>query len=297
MSYNGNQNLVGLRDTLEFSREQVIEYAKCARDPLYFIETYVQIVNVDKGLVPFDMWNFQRDIVKLVESERYVICKMPRQVGKTTTVASILLHYVLFNENYSVAILANKLSQAREILGRIQLAFEHLPKWLQQGVVEWNKGYIELANGSKILASATSSSAIRGTSQNLIYLDEFAFVPNNMQEDFFQSVYPTISSGKTTKVVITSTPNGLNMFYKLWKDSEEERNDYKRVDVHWSDVPGRDVAWKAEVIRNTSEEQFRQEYDCVDGKTKITVRCKDTGVIKKVAIEDIVNKSDCNLFE
>jgi len=262
MSYNGNQNLVGLRDTLEFSREQVIEYAKCARDPLYFIETYVQIVNVDKGLVPFDMWDFQRDIVRLVESERYVICKMPRQVGKTTTVASILLHYVLFNENYSIAILANKLSQAREILGRIQLAFEHLPKWLQQGVVEWNKGYIELANGSKILASATSSSAIRGTSQNLIYLDEFAFVPNNMQEDFFQSVYPTISSGKTTKVVITSTPNGLNMFYKLWKDSEEERNDYKRVDVHWSQVPGRDEAWKLEIIRNTSEEQFRQEYDC-----------------------------------
>lgn len=297
MSYNGNQNLVGIRDTLEFSREQVLEYAKCARDPLYFIETYVQIVNVDKGLVPFEMWDFQRKIVELIEKERYTICKMPRQVGKTTTVASILLHYVLFNENYSIAILANKLSQAREILGRIQLAFEHLPKWLQQGVVEWNKGYIELANGSKILASATSSSAIRGTSQNLIYLDEFAFVPNNMQEEFFQSVYPTISSGKTTKVVITSTPNGLNMFYKLWKDSEEERNDYSRVDVHWSQVPGRDEAWKAEVIRNTSEEQFRQEYDCVDGKTKIIVRCKDTGVIKKVAIEDIINKSDCNLFE
>lgn len=262
MSYNGNQNLVGIREKLEFSKEQIIEYAKCARDPLYFIETYVQIVNVDKGLVPFDMWDFQRDIVNLVNQERYVICKMPRQVGKTTTVASILLHYVLFNENYSIAILANKLSQAREILGRIQLAFEHLPKWLQQGVVEWNKGYIELANGSKILASATSSSAIRGTSQNMIYLDEFAFVPNNMQEDFFQSVYPTISSGKSTKVIITSTPNGLNMFHKLWKDSEEKRNDYKRVDVHWSQVPGRDEAWKAEIIRNTSEEQFRQEYDC-----------------------------------
>jgi len=262
MSYNGNQNLVGLRDKLEFSKEQIIEYAKCARDPLYFIQTYVQIVNVDHGLVPFDMWDFQQDIVNLIDKERYVICKMPRQVGKTTTVASVLLHYVLFNENYSIAILANKLSQAREILGRIQLAFEHLPKWLQQGVVEWNKGFIELANGSKILASATSSSAIRGTSQNLIYLDEFAFVPNNMQEDFFQSVYPTISSGKSTKVVITSTPNGLNMFYKLWKDSEEERNDYHRVDVHWSQVPGRDEKWKAEIIRNTSEEQFRQEYDC-----------------------------------
>lgn len=262
MSYNGNQNLVGIREKLEFSKEQIIEYAKCARNPLYFIETYVQIVNVDLGLVPFDMWDFQRDIVNLVNKERYVICKMPRQVGKTTTVASVLLHYVLFNENFSIAILANKLSQAREILGRIQLAFEHLPKWLQQGVIEWNKGYIELANGSKILASATSSSAIRGTSQNMIYLDEFAFVPNNMQEEFFQSVYPTISSGKSTKVIITSTPNGLNMFYKLWKDSEDERNDYKRVDVHWSQVPGRDEIWKAEIIRNTSEEQFRQEYDC-----------------------------------
>lgn len=235
---------------------------KCAQDPVYFIKNYVQIVNVDKGLVPFEMWDFQEDIVDLVQTERYVICKMPRQVGKTTTVASILLHYVLFNENYSIAILANKLSQAREILSRIQMAFEHLPKWLQQGVVEWNKGFIELANGSKILASATSSSAIRGTSQNLIYLDEFAFVPNNMQEEFFMSVYPTISSGKSSKVVITSTPNGLNMFYKLWKDSEEGRNDYKRVDVHWSQVPGRDQAWKEEVIRNTSEEQFRQEYDC-----------------------------------
>jgi hypothetical protein len=263
MSYNGNQNLSSVRDQFEFTREQVVEYAKCARDPIYFIETYVQIVNVDRGLVPFEMWDFQRDIVQLVSSaSRYTICKMPRQVGKTTTVAALLLHYVLFNENYSIAILANKLSQAREILGRIQLAFEHLPKWLQQGVIEWNKGYIEIANGSKILASATSSSAIRGTSQNLIYLDEFAFVPNHMQEQFFQSVYPTISSGKTTKVVITSTPNGMNMFYKLWKDSEEGRNDYQRIDVHWSDVPNRDEAWKAETIRNTSEEQFRQEYDC-----------------------------------
>lgn len=262
MAYNGNQNLSSIHDKIEFSREQLLEYTRCATDKLYFIKNYVQIVNVDKGLVPFEMWPFQEDIVTLSDRERYVICKMPRQVGKTTTVAAILLHYVLFNENFSIAILANKLSQAREILGRIQMAFEHLPKWLQQGVVEWNKGFIELANGSKILASATSSSAIRGTSQNLIYLDEFAFVPNNLQEDFFMSVYPTISSGKSSKVIITSTPNGLNMFYKLWKDSEEGRNDYKRVDVHWSQVPGRDEEWKAEVVRNTSEEQFRQEYDC-----------------------------------
>ena len=291
MSYNGNQNLSGAREEVEMTPEQVIEFGKCAANPLYFIETYVQIVNVDKGLIPFEMWDFQREIVELVTStNRYTICKMPRQVGKTTTVAAILLHYALFNEMFSTAILANKLSQAREILGRIQMAFEHLPKWLQQGVVEWNKGYIELANGSKILASATSSSAIRGTSQNLIYLDEFAFVPNHLQEEFFQSVYPTISSGQTSKVVITSTPNGLNMFYKLWKDSEEGRNDYKRVDVHWSQVPGRDEAWKEMIIRNTSVEQFRQEYECVDGKTKITVRNKTTGVVEELAIEELLNK-------
>ena len=291
MSYNGNQNLSSVRETFEFTREQVIEYAKCARDPLYFIETYVQIVNVDRGLIPFEMWDFQRDIVKLVTSDsRYTICKMPRQVGKTTTVAALLLHFALFNENYATAILANKLSQAREILGRIQMAFEHLPKWLQQGVVEWNKGYVELANGSKILASATSSSAIRGTSQNLIYLDEFAFVPNHLQEEFFQSVYPTISSGTSSKVIITSTPNGLNMFYKLWKDSEEKRNDYNRIDVHWSQVPGRDEKWKEEIIRNTSVEQFRQEYECVDGSTKITVRNKTSGVVEEIAIEELLNR-------
>jgi hypothetical protein len=180
----------------------------------------------------------------------------------TTTIAGMILHYVLFNENYNVAILAHKLQQAREILSRIQLAYEHLPKWLQQGIVEWNKGNIELENGSKILASATSSSAIRGGSYNLIYLDEFAFVSNNLQEVFFASVYPTISSGNTSKVLITSTPNGLNMFYKIWIDSEEGRNSYKRIDVHWSDVPGRDERWKLETIRNTSEEQFRQEFEC-----------------------------------
>ena len=187
---------------------------------------------------------------------------MPRQCGKTTAIVGVILWHVLFNESYNVAILANKLSQAREILSRVQLAYEHLPRWLQQGIVEWNKGNIELENGSKILASSTSSSAIRGGSYNMIYLDEFAFVPNNMQEQFFSSVYPTISSGQTSKVLITSTPNGLNLFYKLWKDSEEGRNSYERIDVHWSDVPGRDDKWKEETIKNTSEEQFRVEFEC-----------------------------------
>lgn len=261
-NYLGNRNLKKSYVEIEWTKELVEEYLKCSKDPVFFIEKYIKIVNVDKGLVPFIPYDYQKDIINLSDRERFVICKMPRQVGKTTVVVGIILHRILFNSNYSVAILAHKEKQAREILGRIQLAYEHLPKWLQQGIVEWNKGSVELENGSKIQASSTASSAIRGTSQNLVYLDEFAFVPNNIQESFFASVYPTISSGETTKVLITSTPNGLNLFYKIWADSEQERNDYKRIDVHWSDVPGRDEAWKQQTINNTSEEQFRQEFEC-----------------------------------
>ena len=259
--YLGNKNLKAAGVQVEFTQDSVMEYLKCARDPIYFIKKHLQIVSIDEGLVPFELWDFQETMVNTFEDNRFSICKLPRQVGKTTTVAAYILWKVLFTEQYSVAILANKMAQAREILGRIQLMYEHLPKWMQQGIVEWNKGNIRLENGSEILASATSSSAIRGTSQNLIYLDEFAFVPNNLQEEFFTSVFPTISSGKSSKVLITSTPNGMNMFYKLWVDSEENRNDYERVEIHWSNVPGRDEKWREETIRATSEEQFRQEFE------------------------------------
>lgn len=261
-AYLGNHKLKRSNTPVEFAQEDVKEYVKCSQDPNYFITKYIKIVNIDKGLVNFDLYPFQSDIVNMVQDNRFVICKMPRQSGKTTTIAAMLLWYVLFNENYNVAILANKMAQSREILHRIQLAYENLPKWMQQGILEWNKGNIELENGSKILASATSASAIRGGSFNLIYLDEFAFVPSNLQEEFFASVYPTISSGTTSKVLITSTPNGLNMFYKIWTDSEEGNNSYERIDVHWSDVPGRDQKWREETIKNTSEEQFRVEFEC-----------------------------------
>ena len=261
-NYLGNPLIKKSNVKIEFTAEQVEEYVKCAKDSTYFIENYIKIVNIDAGLVTFKMYPYQRKIVETSVDNRFVICKMPRQCGKTTAIVGIMLYNILFNENYNVAILAHKASQSREILSRIQFAYEHLPKWLQQGVVEWNKGNIELENGSKILASATSSSAIRGGSFNLIYLDEFAFVPNNLQEEFFASVYPTISSGKTSKVLITSTPNGLNLFYKLWADSQDGKNSYIGIDVHWSDTPGRDEKWKAETIRNTSEQQFRVEYGC-----------------------------------
>jgi hypothetical protein len=261
-NYLGNPRLKRADTKVEYTPEQVSEYIKCSDDPLHFILTYCKIVNIDKGLIMFPLWEFQKEMILAFEENRFVICKMPRQVGKTTTVAAYLLWKIIFNEEYSIAILANKDRQAREILGRIQLMFEHLPKWLQMGVTEWNKGNIKLENGSEILASATSSSAIRGTSQNMVYLDEFAFVPTNIQDEFFASVYPTISSGQSSKVLITSTPNGMNMFYRIWTESEEGRNAYARVDVHWSQIPGRDEAWREETISNTSEDQFRQEYEC-----------------------------------
>lgn len=294
-AYLGNQNLKRSNVKHIWTQDQVQEWLKCAQDPIYFIETYVKIVNIDKGLVGFEMYDYQREIVLKSVENRFVICKMPRQCGKTTTIVGVMLWYILFHENYSVAILAHKLSQSREILSRIQLAYEHLPKWLQQGISEWNKGNIELENGSKILASATSSSAIRGGSFNLVYLDEFAFVDNNMQADFFASVYPTISSGTTSKVLITSTPNGLNMFYKLWIDSEEGKNDYVRVDVHWSQMPGRDENWKQATIRNTSEDQFRVEFECeFVGSSNTLIRPSKLRLLR--AAIPIIKNEDIKVF-
>jgi hypothetical protein len=259
--YLGNANLKRVGEVISYTEEQALELAKCMEDPIYFIKNYMKIVNVDHGLVPFTMWPFQEDMVGTFHNNRFAIAKMPRQVGKTTTAAGYMLWSVLFQENYNVAILANKGSLAREILDRIKYAYEYLPKWLQQGIQVWNKGNIELENGSKIFAYATSASGVRGGSYNLIFLDEFAFVPHNMAQEFFTATYPVISSGKTTKVIIVSTPNGLNQFYKMWTDAIEGRSTYKPVEVHWSMVPGRDEAWKEETIRNTSEEQFRQEFE------------------------------------
>ena len=260
--YLGNPNLKNVAQKINWTEDNLTEYMLCKEDSEHFIRSFVKIIHVDRGLVSFEMYDYQKDMVHKFNDNRFVICKMPRQTGKSTTIIAYLLHYVLFNENVNVAILANKGAVARELLSRLQLAYEHLPKWLQQGVVIWNKGNIELENGSKILASATSGSAVRGSSFNIIFLDEFAHVPSNIAEQFFTSVYPTISSGESTKVLIVSTPLGMNMFYKMWADAQEKRNNYVPLEVHWSQVPGRDEKWKQETIKNTSEVQFTQEFEC-----------------------------------
>ena len=260
--YLGNPKLKKANIQIDFSQEEIQEVVRCSKDIVYFCETYQKIISIDEGLMPFAPYDYQKEIMHSVNENRFVICKMPRQTGKTTTMVAVMLHYALFNPDFNIAILANKAATAREILGRLQLAYENLPWFLQQGIVEWNKGSIILENGSKIFASSTSASAIRGMSINLVYLDEFAFVPSTVQDEFFSSVYPTISSGRSSRVLITSTPNGMNMFYKLWHDAEKGFNDYATVSVNWWDVPGRDEAWKEQTIRNTSEKQFAVEFEC-----------------------------------
>jgi hypothetical protein len=260
--YLGNPNLKKANVSQEFTPEQIAEYLKCAEDPVYFIKNYIMIVSLDKGLIPFEMYDFQVEMVEKFHDNRFNIAKLPRQSGKSTIVTSYLLWYVLFNQNVNVAILANKAATAREMLQRLQLSYENLPKWLQQGILQWNRGSLELENGSKILAASTSASAVRGMSFNVIFLDEFAFVPNHIADQFFSSVYPTVSSGKSTKVIIISTPHGMNMFYKLWHDAERGANEYIPTEVHWSEVPGRDAAWKEQTIKNTSEAQFKVEFEC-----------------------------------
>tara|TARA_B000000557_G_scaffold126366_1_gene102442 strand:- start:27 stop:1673 length:1647 start_codon:yes stop_codon:yes gene_type:complete len=260
--YLGNPNLKKANTPIEFTQEQILEFMKCKEDPVYFANNYIKIVSLDEGLTQFHPYDFQEKLINNFHNNRFNICKMPRQTGKSTTVVSYLLHYAIFNDSVNIGILANKAATARELLNRLQTAYENLPKWMQQGVLVWNRGSLELDNGSKILAASTSASAVRGMSFNILFLDEFAFVPNHVADSFFASVYPTITSGKNTKVIIVSTPHGMNHFYRMWHDAERNKNEYVPTDVHWSEVPGRDAVWKDQTIANTSEQQFKVEFEC-----------------------------------
>ena len=260
--YLGNPLLKKANTPIEFTQDQVLEFIRCKEDPVYFAKKHIKIVSLDEGLTAFRPYHFQEKLISRFHENRFNICKMPRQTGKSTTVVAYLLHYAVFNDSTNIGILANKAATARELLGRLQTAYENLPKWMQQGIISWNKGSLELENGSKILAASTSASAVRGMSFNILFLDEFAFVPNHIAESFFASVYPTITSGKSTKVIMVSTPHGMNHFYRYWHDAERGKNEYIPTDVHWSEVPGRDEVWREQTIANTSEQQFKVEFEC-----------------------------------
>jgi len=261
--YNGNINLKRSNQNIEWTPELVQEYVKCSQDPVYFTEMYMKIINIDSGLVSFKLYDYQKDMIRSMQDNRFNIIATARQAGKSTVTCAFVLWYIIFHGEKTVALLANKGETAREILGRIQLAYQHLPRWLQQGVKEWNKGSMELENNSRVIAAATSSDAIRGYSINLLFIDEAAFIEN--WDAFFTSVYPTISSGKESKIVLVSTPNGLNHFYAIWQNANEKRNGYVPIKVMWQDVPNRDEVWKKDTLAamNFNQEKFEQEY-CVE---------------------------------
>lgn len=259
-SYLGNPKLRRSGTKHGWTKEQIEEFIKCSNDPIYFTEKYMKIVSLEEGEVPFKMYNYQKKIVRSVFKNRFSLVVASRQSGKSTTFCSFVLHYILFNQNKTIAILANKGETAREILSRVQFAYERLPKWMQHGVETFNKGSFELENGCRVLAAATSSSAIRGYSINCAIFDETAFIEN--WDEFYTSVFPTISSGKRTKIVLVSTPNGLNHFYKLYEDSISKKNDYISIMVKWFEVPGRDEKWAAQMQRQMSPEKFDQEFNC-----------------------------------
>jgi hypothetical protein len=259
--YRGSTTLKKSNTPIQWTPELIEQLTRCSADPIYFAEHHMKIVNVDKGLITIPFYDYQKEIITTINENRYTVAEMARQSGKTTAITAYVLWYIIFNPNKTVAILANKAETAREILGRVQLAYEHLPDWLQQGVIEWNKGSFELENGSRVLAAATSSNNIRGYSINLLILDEAAFIDNF--DSFFASVFPTISSGQSTKLVMISTVNGLNHFHKLTTLARQGQNGYKLISVSWERVPGRDQKWKDQTLAamNFDHDKFAQEYE------------------------------------
>lgn len=257
--YLGNPNLKRAGQKIGFTKEQVEEYIRCRDDKIYFAEKYMKIVHIDKGLINIPLYEYQKKLLKVLDENRFVICLQSRQSGKTTTITVDILHYILFNSHKTVAILANKGATAREILSRIQLAYENLPLWLQQGVLEWNKGSFELENGTRIITAGTSGDSIRGQSISYLLVDEAAFL--DIWDEFYASTYPTISSGQSSRIVLVSTANGTNHYWKMFTEAQSGKNNYYPVEVSWRDVPGRDEKWRKETISNTSYEAFLQEHE------------------------------------
>jgi hypothetical protein len=260
--YNGNPRLKKLGTIVELSSEQVMEYERCSNDPTYFIRKYCYIIHVDRGVIKFDLHDYQEELIETIHKNRFSIFMSPRQMGKTITTAGYILWYVLFNQSKSVAILANKLMISREILSRIKMMYEYLPLWMQMEILRWNEGDIELTNGSKVFCSATSGSAIRGKSISLLMIDEAAFISNKIAEDFFTSVYPTISSGKETKIIMTSTPRGYNHFWKFWNEAIEGKNAYVPFFAPYTRHPDRDEEWAKEQLMQLGEVKYNQEVLC-----------------------------------
>jgi len=274
-SYLGNPALKTVNVKSKWTPKRLEELQKCSEDPLYFICKYIKVVTIDTAVTDFNLWPFQKNLIKTVEENRYVITTMPRQSGKSTTMVAYFLWYILFNSYKNVCILANKRDTAMELMSRLQLAFELLPSWLQQGIKGWNKTSIELENGCKVSAHATSGGSVRGGTYNIIFLDEFAHIEAKLADKFWTSTLPVISQGKTSKVIIVSTPNGMNLFWEMWEKANLDHNNPKwnkmiPLQVHYTEVPGReDPAWADNMISLIGQERFDQEFGPCVQKTYI----------------------------
>ena len=288
--YNNNKNLKAAGVQVPFTQEQVQEYVRCSRDPIYFIKKYAKIVSLDDGVVPFIPFPYQERIIETIHNNKNTLGKLFRQAGKSTIVAAYFAWYILFNDNKTAVILANKQAIAIEIFGRVQFIIENLPQWLQQGVVEWNKKSLVLENGSRCIAAATSASAVRGMSVNLLLLDEFAHLGPNLADEFIASVFPTLSSSETSKLIIISTPNGLNHYHKLWKEAENGNNDFKTVEGRWQENPKRTQAWADEQRKKLGEVKYRQEIECTFEGSSYTL--VDGSKLASLAIEKPTYEKD-----
>lgn len=282
-SYLGNPNVKRDGVQHQFTVEELQEYKKCMDDPAYFARNYIKVISLDKGLVSFDLYPYQEKMFDHFNDNRFSIVLACRQSGKSISSVAYLLWYACFHPEKTIAVLANKGATAREMLARVTLMLENLPFFLQPGCKALNKGSIEFSNNSRIIAAATSGSSIRGMSVNLLFLDEFAFVEN--ATEFYTSTYPVVSAGKTSRVIITSTANGLgNIYHKLWEGAVQGTNEFKPFRVDWWDVPGRDEEWKRQTVSNTSELQFDQEFGnnflgtgntLISGETLLALKAKD----------------------
>lgn len=262
IAFDNNETLKPANCILPYTQEHIDELKRCKNDIIYFAENYIKIVHIDHGLIPIQLRDYQKKALLAMLNNRFLLYLASRQIGKTTTSAIFFVWYILFNDFKTVAILANKEDTANEILSRVKTMYSNLPKWLQQGVVRWSATSIELENGSKVFSSSSSSSAVRGKSISLLFVDEIAFINQKLFDSFYSSIYPTISSGKDSKVIFVSTPNGKNHFYKLWEDAKRGKNTFKTFFTHWSEIPERDEKWKQETIANIGEKKFLQEYEC-----------------------------------
>ena len=295
-SYHGNPNLKPLAYQHDFTEDEIKEYIKCKEDPIYFIENYVKIITLDEGLQPFKLYDCQKRKVECIMNNRRVVLMEGRQQGKTVTSAACILHYTIFEEDKTVAIMANKSSAAREVLNRYQIMYENLPIWMQQGVKVWNKGDVELENNSKVLTAATTAAAIRGKSVNWLYIDEAAIIPNNIADEFFTSVYPTISAGETTKILLTSTPLGYNHFWKFWNESVEGINGFENMFIPYYEIPGRDEKWLEQQKQLLGDVKFNQEVMCEFlGSTNTLINAQ---TIARLSTKDpLYSKSNLDIYE